>query len=72
MINVQKKLSNNFGRVAVDELFDAGKPEIVSTYISKHVKCPYIQLELCRALRENTEYLVKLLSHTVWDSLHLF
>jgi hypothetical protein len=29
-------------------------------------------LELCRELREDTEYLVKLLSHTVWDSLHLF
>jgi hypothetical protein len=65
LINVQKSLSNNFGRVAVDEIFDAEKSEIVSTYISKHVSCPYIQLELCRELREDTEYLVKLLSHTV-------
>ena len=35
LLNVQKNLSNNFGRVAVDEIFDAGKSEIVSTYISK-------------------------------------
>jgi len=71
LVNVQKNLSNNFGRVAVDEIFDAGKSEIVSTYISKQVKCPYIQLELCRALREDTEYLVSLLSNTILDAMNL-
>ena len=71
LVNIQQKLSNNIGRVAVDELFDAGKNEIVSTYISKKIKCPYIQLELCRALRENTEYLVSLLSNTVLDTMNL-
>ena len=71
LVNIQQKLSNNIGRVAVDELFDAGKNEIVSTYISKKVSCPYVQLELCRALRENTEYLVVLLSHMIWNSLDL-
>lgn len=71
LMNVQKNLSNNFGRVAVDELFDAGKPEIVSTYISKHVNCPYIQLELCRALREDTDYLVYLLSNTISEAMNL-
>ena len=72
LVNVQKSLSNNFGRVAVDEIFDAGKSEIVSTYISKHVSCPYIQLELCRELREDTEYLVDLLSNKVLDAINLF
>lgn len=69
LLNVQKNLSNTFGRVAVDELFDAGKSEIVSTYVSKIVKCPYIQLELCRTLREDTDYLVCLLSNTVLDTI---
>jgi hypothetical protein len=55
----------------VDEIFDAGKSEIVSTYISNQVKCPYIQLELCRALREDTEYLVSLLSNTILDAMNL-
>jgi len=72
LLNVQKNLSNNFGRVAVDEIFDAWKSEIVSTYISKHVNCPYIQLELCRALREDIEYLVSLLSNTTLDAMNLF
>lgn len=71
LVDIQKKLSNNFGRVVVDKFFDAEKSEIVSTYISKHVKCPYIQLELCRALREETEYLVSLLSSTISDSMNL-
>lgn len=71
LINVQKKLSNNFGRVAVDELFDAGKPEILSTYVSKQIKCPYIQLELCRTLREDTEYLVDLLSNTILGTMRI-
>ena len=65
LMNIQKKLSNDFWRVTVDEIFDAWKNEIVSTYISKKIKCPYIQLELCRALREDTEYLVSLLSNTL-------
>lgn len=72
LMNVQKNLSNNLGRVSVDKLFDARKPEIVSTYISKHVSCPYIQLELCRELREDTEYLVDLLSNKVLDAINLF
>lgn len=71
LVNLQKILSNKFWRVAVDELFDAGKSEIVSTYISKKVSCPYIQLELCRALREDTEYLLNLLSHTALETLYL-
>lgn len=65
LMNVQKKLSNNFGRVAVDELFDAWKLEIVSTYVSNQTQCPYIQLEICRLLRENTDYLVSLLVNIV-------
>jgi len=71
LLDIQKKLSNNFWRVVVDKIFDAEKSEIVSTYISKHVKCPYIQLELCRALREETEYLVSLLSSTISDTMNL-
>ena len=72
LINVQKNLSNNFWKVAVDEIFDAWKSEIVSTYVSKKVSCPYIQLELCRALRQDTEYLVDLLSNTILDTMNLF
>lgn len=65
LMNVQKKLSNNFGRVAVDELFDAWKLEIVSTNVSNQTQCPYIQLEICRLLRENTDYLVSLILNLV-------
>ena len=65
LMNVQKSLSNIFGRVAVDEIFDAWKLEIVSTYVSNQTQCPYIQLEICRLLRENTDYLVSLLVNMV-------
>jgi hypothetical protein len=71
LINVQKNLSNNFWRVAVDEIFDAWKSEIVSTYVSKKVSCPYIQLEVCRALRDENEYLVSLLSDMVLETMIL-
>jgi len=72
LVNIQKNLSNNFGRVVVDKIFDAWKSEIVSTYVSKKIKCPYIQLELCRTLREETEYLVTLLSNVISDSMKIF
>lgn len=69
LVIVQKNLSNNFWRVAMDEIFDAGKSEIVSTYISHKTEIPYVQLEVCRVLRENTEYLVNLLSNLVIELL---
>jgi len=63
--NVQRSLANSFGRLTVDKIFDAGKSEIVSTYVSKHANCPYVQLELCRTLRKDTDYLVDLLSNMI-------
>lgn len=65
--NVQKSLANNVWGVTVDEMFDAWKNEIVSTYVSNQTKCPYIQLELCRLLREDTSYLVSLITKVVKD-----
>jgi len=62
---VQKSLVNSFGRLTVDKIFDAGKSEIVSTYVSKYANCPYVQLELCRALRKDTDYLVDLLLNMI-------
>lgn len=65
LTNVQKKLSNDFWKVTIDEMFYADKKENVSTYISYETKIPYIQLEICRTLRENTEYIVDLLSKMI-------
>ena len=69
LTNVQKKLSNDFWRVTIDEMFYADKKENVSTYISHETKIPYVQLETCRTLRENIEYIVDLLSNMVIELL---
>jgi hypothetical protein len=69
LMNVQKKLSNDFWRVTIDEMFYADKKENVSTYISNETKIPYVQLEICRTLRENTEYIVDLLSNMIIEIL---
>lgn len=66
---VKKNLSNYVWNVVVDKIFDASKKEIVSTYVSGHTTCPYIQLEICRLLREDIEYLVSIISKMVSNIL---
>lgn len=66
---VKKSLWNYVWNIMIDKIFDASKKEIVSTYVSNHTMCPYIQLEICRLLREDTEYLVSIISKMVSNIL---
>lgn len=63
--HIQRDLKNNLWDVVVDTIFEASKKEIVSTYVSEQTGCPYIELEICRALREKTDYIVSLISKVV-------
>lgn len=65
LLNIHQNLQNNIWDVVVDTIFEASKKEIVSTYVSEQTGCPYIELEICRALREKTDYIVSLISKVV-------
>lgn len=62
---LQQNLQNDRWDIAVDTIFDASKKEIVSTYVSENTECPYIEFEICRSLREDTDYIVSLISKVI-------
>ena len=65
LLQIYQNLQNNTWDVVVDTIFEASKKEIVSTYVSEQTGFPYIELEICRALREKTDYIVSLISKVV-------
>lgn len=71
LLSIKNSLVNDLWDVVVDKIFDAWKDEIVSTFVSNQTQLPYVQLELCRSLREDRDYVLSLLNLMVKDLLEI-